>query len=108
MCPLPEVGGKGIIALARTMRSGIVAALLIASSCTCTSRSLSGVRAPAAAREVRVVGWTDFPKSDKRTRELSGLAWNSERGSLFAISDELPWIVSLTPSRDWTAWQLGT
>lgn len=57
---------------------------------------------------VRLVAWTDLPKSDVHSAELSSLAWSDKRGTLFAISDEALWIVSLTPSRDWEHWCFGS
>ena len=68
----------------------------------------SETSAPArAASPVSVVAAFDFPKGDERARELSGIAWEDSSRTLFAVSDETPWIVPLVPNATYDGWTFG-
>ncbi len=56
---------------------------------------------------VTLLAAADLPYDDTRTRELSGIAWDAERGILFAVSDTVPIVVPLTPSADFKTWTIG-
>lgn len=59
------------------------------------------------ASPVSLYAWQDFPKSDVRSQELSGIAWDAAAGTLYAISDAAPRIVPLRPSADLRTWSFG-
>lgn len=61
-----------------------------------------GVRPPA----VEVLSCVDLPRSDPRSHELSGLAWDPAERLLYAVSDSTPWIVVLAPRADLSAYEL--
>jgi hypothetical protein len=58
----------------------------------------------AGAASVSILAWADFPKSDPRGAELSGIAWDSATGTLYAITDDRPQIVPIRPSADYKTW----
>ena len=50
--------------------------------------------------------WFDLP-ADPRSRELSGISWDAQARTLWAVQDEMPSIVSLLPDDDLTSWRFG-
>src|SRR5215203_2570779 len=54
-----------------------------------------------------VLGWYDLPKDDERSRELSGLAWDPESATLYAITDDAPRIVRLNLGEDFRSVSFG-
>ena len=66
------------------------------------------VDARGGAPAVSFVAAFDLPAGDPRARELSAIAWDEASRTLFAVSDALPRIVSLTPNATFDAWTFGT
>ena len=56
---------------------------------------------------VSLIAWFDFPKSDPRSAELSGIAWDATSGTLYAITDDAPRIIPIRPSPDYRNWAFG-
>ena len=54
-----------------------------------------------------LVGTFDLPAEDDRARELSAIAWDDALHSLFAVSDERPWIIPLVPNPRFDGWTFG-
>jgi hypothetical protein len=64
--------------------------------------ALAGGGAP-----VTLYAWFDLPKSDARSAELSGVTWDNAQRTLYAITDDAPRIIPLTPSPDYRTWTFG-
>jgi hypothetical protein len=60
------------------------------------------------AAPIRVLACVDLPRDDRRSHNLSGLAWDPATGVLLAVSDRDPWLVPLRPSPDFLRYELGT
>jgi hypothetical protein len=56
---------------------------------------------------VSILAWFDFPRSDPRSAELSGVAWDAASGTLYAITDDAPRIIPIRPSPDYRNWAFG-
>jgi 3-phytase len=54
-----------------------------------------------------ILAWHDLPKGDRRSAELSGIAWQAETSTLYAITDDAPMIVPLMLSDDYQALSMG-
>ena len=76
-------------------------ALLFAGACGTTPRT------PRPAAAVRVWSWFDLPRSDPRSRELSGIAWDDAARRLWAVQDETRDLVTLVPDADLRTWSFG-
>jgi hypothetical protein len=64
--------------------------------------------APAGgAAPVSLLAWADFPKSEPRGAELSGIAWDGTTGTLYAVTDDSPRIIPIRPSADYQTWTFG-
>jgi hypothetical protein len=63
---------------------------------------LAGDKAP-----VSILAWFDFPKSDPRSAELSGIAWDAGSRTLYAITDDAPRIIPIRPDADYRTWTFG-
>jgi len=61
----------------------------------------------AGGAPVTILAWFDFPKSDPRSAELSGVAWDNTTRTLYAITDDQPQIIPLRPSADFRTWSFG-
>lgn len=61
-----------------------------------------GLHAPA------LWSWFDLPKSDPRTSELSGIAWDAVKKSFFAVQDNDKRIVELIPDASFRSWTIGS
>src|SRR5687768_4420532 len=57
----------------------------------------------AAQPTTTILAWHDLPRNDRRSSELSGIAWDQESSSLYAISDDAPRITRLILSVDYGA-----
>jgi hypothetical protein len=64
-------------------------------------------RKPSAPGSVEVWSHFDLPADDPRSRELSGVAWDSKEGVLWAVRDNTPSIVALVPDADLRSWTFG-
>ena len=53
-----------------------------------------------------VHAWFDLP-DDPRSRELSGISWEAQTRTLWAVEDEMPSIVSLLPDDELKTWHFG-
>jgi hypothetical protein len=100
----PSVIGR--LPLRRAAALAVAVALIVA----------LGVRASLAPVEQAVAGdkaavgilaWFDFPKSDPRSAELSGIAWDGATRTLYAITDDAPRIIPIRPSADYRTWTFG-
>jgi hypothetical protein len=49
----------------------------------------------AADPSVELIAWKDLPRDDRRSQELSGIAWDETTSTLYAITDDAPRIVPL-------------
>jgi hypothetical protein len=58
----------------------------------------------AGAASVSILAWADFPKSEPRGAELSGITWDSATNTLYAITDDSPRIVPIRPGPDFQTW----
>ena len=56
---------------------------------------------------VTILAWYDFPKSDARSAELSGIVWDNATRTLYAITDDAPRIIPLRPGPDYRMWTFG-
>jgi hypothetical protein len=56
---------------------------------------------------VSILAWFDLPKSDPRSAELSGIAWDEATRTLYAITDDAPRIIPIRPSADYRSWMFG-
>ena len=54
-----------------------------------------------------VLGWYDLPKDDERSQELSGLAWDPETATLYAIPEMHSRIVRLNLGQDFRSVSFG-
>lgn len=96
----------------RRQRSTALAALVLAVAITVVVRAASGPAAPSAvlagdSAPVSILAWFDFPKSDPRSAELSGIAWDDATRTLYAITDDAPRIIPIRPSADYRTWSFG-
>lgn len=87
----------------RTLFAGGLSVCLI--TCGPSRDAEPARRSPAAYLEV--LATTDFPLSEPRGRELSGIAWDDRAGAFWAVSDGLPKLVAVRPSADLRAWSLA-
>lgn len=94
------------------LRLSAVWALACASLlCACPASTGAGPGATAngaAPRDARspLVASFDLPR-EPRSRELSGIAWDSATRRLYAISDHIRHIVPLVPNERFDAWTFG-
>ena len=65
----------------------------------------SGAPFPSDAR-VELWSWFDLP-DDRRSRELSGIAWDAAQRTLWAVQDDEPNLVALVPDAALRAWRFG-
>ncbi|MGH2604230.1 MAG: esterase-like activity of phytase family protein, partial [Dehalococcoidia bacterium] len=56
---------------------------------------------------VTIHAWFDLPKSDARSAEFSGITWDGAQHILYAITDDAPRIIPVTPSSDYRTWTFG-
>lgn len=94
---------------ARLHRREFLGALGAALVTACTRSTESGVKlamktAGAAHPPVELHSVFDLPPDDLRSRELSGIAWDGAANVMWAVQDELPIVVALTPDRDLKTW----
>jgi hypothetical protein len=54
-----------------------------------------------------ILAWYDLPKEDRRSVELSGIAWDEGSSTLFAVTDDAPSIVRLVLSDDFKSVSFG-
>ncbi|HVH45523.1 MAG TPA: esterase-like activity of phytase family protein [Labilithrix sp.] len=105
--PRPEdTGHRPEQTLARRAFLVGTATAAFATACTRTRQNTpaSCARGPA---QVELWSFFDLPADDPRSRELSGVAWDTERRVLWAVQDETPYIVALIPDRDFRSWRFG-
>ncbi|MGE0541758.1 MAG: esterase-like activity of phytase family protein [Dehalococcoidia bacterium] len=85
-----------------------LASLLFASALPQAGRATAIAASPSTGDvPVSILAWADLPKSEPRSAELSGVAWDSAAGTLYAIADDSPRIVPLLPSADYQTWTFG-
>lgn len=80
---------------------------LLASELPVGRQPASSGPALAGGVPVTILAWYDFPKSDPRSAELSGVAWENATRTLYAITDDQPQIIPLRPSADYRMWSFG-
>jgi hypothetical protein len=56
--------------------------------------------------KVTLLASVDLPH-EARTHELSGIAWDARTRTLYAIQDEAPKIIPLSPGEGYTSWSVG-
>jgi hypothetical protein len=76
-------------------------------SCTGRAEAPARVATPLVSGPVELWSFFDLPADDRRSRELSGIAWDPRERTLWAVQDETPTLVALVPDRDLRAWQFG-
>jgi hypothetical protein len=87
-------------------------ALLLA-SCSTVAAAVRGMPPPtptailAGRSGSEIVAHHDLPPDDERSVELSGLTWDEASHTLYAVSDNRPWIVPLRLSPDFTQLTFG-
>ena len=84
-----------------------VAALALLALTACHDAAMPGAKANGGApRPVQVIASVDLDPVAS-AHEFSGLAWDSRKGVLLAISDRFPVIAEIRPSADFRAWTFG-
>jgi hypothetical protein len=83
----------------------VLVTLVSASALPPLSRTYAIAASPSAGgTPASILAWADFPKSEPRGAELSGVAWDNATGTLYAITDDSPRIIPLRPSPDYQTW----
>jgi hypothetical protein len=94
----------------RVGRRAILGALLVA-GCTRRAGSPAPVAPAAVGVAARARGFEVYAvhdlAADPRTSELSGATWDAASGTLYAVQDDTPAIVSLHPDSTFRRWTLG-
>lgn len=72
-----------------------------------SAEALTASSTAAGAASVSILAWADFPKSEPRGAELSGIAWDSATNTLYAITDDRPQIIPIRPSAGYQTWTFG-
>lgn len=65
---------------------------------------LLAVKTAAQRPAVELYSVFDLPPDDLRSRELSGIWWDGAANVMWAVQDELPIVVALTPDKELRSW----
>lgn len=74
-------------------------------ACTRQTEGVSAPRLGSKPRSVELYSVFDLPADDVRSKELSGIAWDSAGNVMWAVQDESPSVVSLVPDADLRSWK---
>ena len=89
-------------------RPARAAAAAIAVAAACGGPAVDRGRSGGAHRPAaEIISCIDLPRSDARSHNLSGLAWDAAAQRLFAVSDRDRWIVTLVPRPGFVGFDLG-
>lgn len=92
---------------AKFWRGGHLLVLVAALSCALSCRRGGpAVTQGDPAPKVTLLASVDLPH-EARTHELSGISWDERARTLYAIQDEAPKIIPLSPSDGYASWRVG-
>jgi hypothetical protein len=97
---------RGKIRRREALRSLLGLSSLPLLACTAEPKPQPKVVTRPIAGPVSVHSFFDLPE-DPRSRELSGICWDTSARTLWAVQDEAPRIVGLRPDDDLQRWSFG-